>query len=167
MNIFQTFVYHRSLNFMAYFALVSLWQWSTVHAQTVNQSDSVKVNEIQDSLILREISLDEAYELYMTKTGLFVDSRSLFFYKRAHIRDAISICYRCTDTSSAMKAMPKNRLLVVYCGGPRCDQAQMLIRILLEQNFKNIYLFSGGMDAWREAGYPIDEIDITKKTHDP
>ncbi len=127
--------------------------------------DTVKQNS--DTLILREISLEEAYELYQSKAGYFIDSRSRFFYTRAHIRDAISICYRCTDTSTVMRQMPRDQLLIIYCSGPRCDQAQMLITKLLENSFRKIYLFSGGMDAWRAAGYPIDEIAITKKTYEP
>ncbi len=119
---------------------------------------------ISDSLILRTITLEEAYDLHQSQTGIFVDSRSHFFYKRAHIRGSVSICYRCTDTSRVMKELPRDQLLIVYCSGPRCEQAQMLITKLLQNNFLRIYLFSGGMDAWRAAGYPIDEIDITKKT---
>lgn len=118
------------------------------------------VQTLADSVTLRVITLEEAYALYQSNKGIFVDSRSLFFYNRAHIRGAISICYRCTDTSTVMREMPRDQLLIVYCSGPRCDQAQMLIQKLRMNQFRNIYWFKGGMDEWREAGYPIDEIEI-------
>jgi rhodanese-related sulfurtransferase len=105
----------------------------------------------------KELSLDEAYTLFKTNSALFVDARAEFFYKASHIHDAISIFFRTAEDNPRLKEMAKDKTLVTYCGGNRCDQAHQLLEKLEDAGFTNVFIFSGGMDEWRAAGYPIDE----------
>ncbi len=113
--------------------------------------------------IVQEISLEEAHKLFEEKSALFVDARQPFFYERAHITNAISIHFRKADTLHVVKTLDKNFPLVLYCGGPECDQAERLARTLMIKGFRTLYVFTGGMDAWRAAKYPITETEFKHK----
>lgn len=112
----------------------------------------------QDPEKAKRLSLDEAYTLFKTKAALFVDARQEVLYKMAHIKDAEWIYHQTAKENPKLKDYPRERLMVVYCGGPKCEQAEHLMGQLEELGFTNVFLFSGGMDAWRAAGYPIDEL---------
>ena len=113
--------------------------------------------ETQDPKKSKQLSLDEAYTLFKTKAGLFVDARQEVLYKMAHIKDADWIYHDGAKDNPKLKDISKDRLLVIYCGGPKCEQAEHLIDQLEDLGFTNVFLFPGGMDEWRAAGYPIDE----------
>jgi rhodanese-related sulfurtransferase len=114
-----------------------------------------------DKVSKKELSLDEAYTLFKTKGGLFIDARSDFFYKAAHISGAISIFFRTAQDNPLLKEIPKDKALIAYCGGIHCNQALQLLDKLENAGFTNVYVFNGGMEDWRAAGYPIDEQKIT------
>ncbi len=114
------------------------------------------------SLAYQRVSLDEAYTLFKTKAALFVDARQEAIFKLAHIRGAVSCYYQRAAQLPIVNEWPKDKLLVLYCGGVKCDQADQLAETLVGMGFTNIHIFPGGMDAWRPAGYPIDE---TKAHH--
>jgi rhodanese-related sulfurtransferase len=111
----------------------------------------------QDPKKSKQLSLDEAYTLFKTKAALFVDARQEVLYKMAHIKDAEWIYHQTAKENSKLKDYKKDQLLIIYCGGPKCEQAEHLIDQLEEMGFTNVFLFAGGMDEWRAAGYPIDE----------
>jgi len=37
-----------------------------------------------------------------------------------------------------------------------CDEAPQLARRLQELGFEQVEIFAGGMEAWEEAGYPVE-----------
>lgn len=119
---------------------------------------------IQDSAAAyQRISLDEAYTLFKTKAALFVDARQEAIFKLAHIRGAVTCYYQKVAHLPIVEGWAKDKLLVLYCGGPKCDQADRLAESLVGMGFTNVQVFVGGMDEWRPAGYPIDE---TKPHHE-
>lgn len=112
---------------------------------------------LQDASKLQRLSLDEAYTLFKTKAGLFVDARQEAIFKLAHIQGAVSCYYSRAKELPIVKEWEKNKTLITYCGGPRCDQADRLAMQLIEMGFTNVFVFTGGMEEWRTAGYPIEE----------
>lgn len=113
---------------------------------------------VQDTtLAYQRVSLDEAYTLFKTKAALFVDARQEAIFKLAHIRGAVSCYYQKAEELSIVREWRKDKLLIIYCGGLKCDQADILAETLVGMGFTNVNVFPGGMDAWRPAGYPLDE----------
>lgn len=55
-----------------------------------------------------------------------------------------------------------NRLIVTYCGGPECDLSQKLANHLAEHGYTNVIRFTGGIEAWTEAGFELKTNDDAK-----
>lgn len=49
----------------------------------------------------------------------------------------------------------KNATVVTYCGFVACRRSHHAAKILVENGFKNVYRYPGGITGWSEAGYPL------------
>jgi rhodanese-related sulfurtransferase len=49
----------------------------------------------------------------------------------------------------------KEQNLVVYCGFVACRRSHLGAKALMENGYKNVYRYPGGIAAWAEAGYPV------------
>lgn len=45
---------------------------------------------------------------------------------------------------------------VVYCSGPECDESLLLARLLRQTGISRVSVFTGGVEEWRAAGYPME-----------
>jgi rhodanese-related sulfurtransferase len=52
-------------------------------------------------------------------------------------------------------AVPRDRLLIVFCSGEECDQSLHLGRNLQAFGYTNVAIFFGGSREWEEFGEPI------------
>lgn len=50
----------------------------------------------------------------------------------------------------------KDENIVVYCAEKSCNAALMAIRRLEKEGFSNVFHYEGGMEAWANAGHPVD-----------
>lgn len=105
----------------------------------------------------KTVSLAEAYALNQAGDAGFIDARPREFYNREHIRSAISVPYTISAGGDELASLDKQKIWVVYCKGPRCNQASILVQKLDRAGFPNIYLFPGGMEEWRLAQYPMEK----------
>jgi rhodanese-related sulfurtransferase len=55
-----------------------------------------------------------------------------------------------------------NRLIVTYCGGPECPMSLMLANNLTEHGYTNVIRFTGGIEAWTNAGLELTAKDDAK-----
>jgi rhodanese-related sulfurtransferase len=49
----------------------------------------------------------------------------------------------------------KDTILVVYCGFLACRRSHIGAMVLVENGYKNVYRYPGGIAAWQEKGYPL------------
>lgn len=49
----------------------------------------------------------------------------------------------------------KEKEIVVYCGFVACRRSSIGAKILVDEGYKNVSKYPGGITAWIEAGYPI------------
>ena len=47
---------------------------------------------------------------------------------------------------------------MVYCGFVKCTRSHNGAAWAVKLGYKNVYRYSGGIFAWRGAGYPIEEV---------
>ncbi len=52
----------------------------------------------------------------------------------------------------------KDRPIVVYCGFVKCTRSHNGATWAVKLGYKNVYRYSGGIFAWKGAGYPIEEV---------
>jgi len=51
----------------------------------------------------------------------------------------------------------KNRTLVIYCGFVKCGRSHNGALWAKKLGYQNVYRFSGGIFAWKGAGYPVEK----------
>jgi rhodanese-related sulfurtransferase len=89
-------------------------------------------------------------------------------YKKNHIPGAVQFELPIAEMKSiepAKKAelekllgADKNRLLVFYCGFTKCTRSHNGAMWAVKLGYKNVYRHPGGINAWKEAEYPVSSV---------
>lgn len=61
------------------------------------------------------------------------------------------------DNLLKVAGFDKEKTIVVYCGFVACRRSSIGAQILVQNGFKNVYKYPGGITAWAEAGYPLSK----------
>jgi rhodanese-related sulfurtransferase len=102
------------------------------------------------------INLSEAMTAYNSGQAIFLDARTMEDYKAGHIKGAIQLYMEEFEVEYAevKDQLPKDALIITYCGGDECELSLFLTRNLKEQGFANLKVFFGGWKEWVDAGLP-------------
>ena len=97
------------------------------------------------------VSVDEAYS--MVQDGAFVlDVREVSEWNEFHAPGTTLIPL--DELASRLDELPRDRQIVVVCrSGNRSQQGR---DILLAAGFTQVTSMTGGLNAWRLSGYPIE-----------
>ncbi len=89
---------------------------------------------------------------------IILDARPLPEYATGYIPGAMSSPYHEAGEqfSEIQLFLFPEQPVITYCSGLACDDALLLGIFLRDQGYTNVYMFSGGMEAWRAAGYPVE-----------
>jgi len=130
-------------------------------------SDSLKANKqrIQDSIsnakkeqdIIKpvDIRIDFAKALF-DKGYKFIDARDEADFNAGSIKGAMNIPFHQLDANkSKLEGLPKDKVYVAFCSSA-CDVSIDLAYAMAHMGFTRVYIFHGGWDAWKEAGYPVN-----------
>ncbi len=85
---------------------------------------------------------------------ILVDVLSPESYGKEHIPGAINIPLRDIEKKSK-KLLKKGREIVVYCDSFQCTMSSQAAEILTRLGYKYVYVFEGGLQAWKDAGFPL------------
>jgi rhodanese-related sulfurtransferase len=104
------------------------------------------------------VSLPQAHALFEQKEALFVDARPEEEYVELHIPGAINLPPDRLEKLSAppLEGVPKERLIIIYCGQANCDAALRVAEKLQSLGFTQVRAYLEGFNAWDQAGYPAD-----------
>lgn len=98
-----------------------------------------------------EISASQAYQKYQQGT-FFLDVRSQAEWDKGHLTKSILIPL--DQLSSRLAEIPKDQDVVVICrSGVRAKQGTSTLR---EAGYGRAVSMTGGLLAWRSAGYPFE-----------
>ena len=129
--------------------------------------DSIKVakQKVQDSIKTAEenkpkdfakpldIRLDFAKALF-DKKYKFIDARDVEDYNAGHIQGAMNVVYHHIEQyKQTLEGLPKDQVYVAYCSSA-CDVSIDLAYYMAKMGFTKVYIFHGGWDEWKAAGYP-------------
>jgi len=56
----------------------------------------------------------------------------------------------------ALESLNPDEEIVVYCSNPACRASQKMYKDLVERGFERVQRFEGGLQAWEDAGYPLE-----------
>ncbi|MCI0448853.1 MAG: rhodanese-like domain-containing protein [Chlorobi bacterium] len=121
----------------------------------LNGKDSVKNAELKDYVKPVDIKLDFAKALF-DKKYRFIDARDASDYNAGHIQGAMNIPFHDFDKyKDVLEGLPKDQVYVTYCSAA-CDVSIDMAYAMAKMGFKKVYIFHGGWDEWKEAGYPAN-----------
>ncbi|MER3447567.1 MAG: sulfurtransferase [Candidatus Dadabacteria bacterium] len=63
------------------------------------------------------------------------------------------------ENLSNLTDLPHDREIITYCNCPNEASAALAARTLINQGFRKVRPLKGGLDAWREARYPIEDLE--------
>jgi len=127
--------------------------------KTVNQKneDSLKnaQNQVTDFAKPIDIKIDFAKALF-DKKYRFIDARDIADYGAGHIQGALNIPFHEIDKyKDRLNDLPKEQVYVTYCSSA-CDVSIDMAYYMAKLGFKKVYIFHGGWDEWKAAGYPAN-----------
>jgi rhodanese-related sulfurtransferase len=103
------------------------------------------------------ISLDEAKNLYQSRSAVFLDARPLEEYTQGHIQGAISIPWHDAEqrVMDVTADLASDAVIITYCDGDTCDLSTDLALFLENLGFSNVRVLVNGWTQWRNAGLPV------------
>jgi rhodanese-related sulfurtransferase len=119
-------------------------------------ADSVKSNPNTQNFVKPiDIKLDFAKALF-DKKYRFIDARDISDYNAGHIQGAMNIAYHQIEKyQSVLDGLPRDQVYVCYCSSA-CDVSIDLAYAMAHMGFTKTYIFHGGWDEWKTAGYPAN-----------
>jgi len=107
------------------------------------------------------INLEQTYNLFSKDSVVFIDARDKWDFAEGHIPGALNIPYYNFDKNDEnLKTLPKDRTVVLYCGGNDCDASLSLAKELQKLKYLVLYVFSGGWGEWEKAGFAIEKSKL-------
>lgn len=103
------------------------------------------------------ITVDQAQRLY-NEGAVFVDARKKELYVEGHVPQAFRAdmaSFRGREPA-IVSMVPKEMVLVVYCGGGNCDESEHVAQLLDASGFKTIYIMHDGFPGWKAAGLEVE-----------
>ena len=145
-------------------------------AEVEKEADAVKlVREVQrgDYDVITPVELKEWID--SGKSMVIVDTMPFeASYQKQHVPSAVQFLFPIPDMDSwdtaetdgktaddyaALLGPDKDTPIVVYCGFVKCTRSHNGALWARKLGYKNVYRFSGGIYAWRGAGYPIEKAE--------
>ena len=107
---------------------------------------------------ISQIAIEKALELFQKDKAIFIDARNVGHYQKAHIPGAISMPISNLDERLAkhLELFSVNKYVVIYCESESCDLSELLARKLVSMGIDNVFIFRGGLDAWKNARLPTE-----------
>src|SRR5438309_5749522 len=86
----------------------------------------------------------------------FVDVRSLKEWKESDSRLPGAIRIASDEIEQHLQDVPQGRTIIAYCDSPNEESCTKVALELMRRGFMNVHPLIGGLDAWRQAGGPIE-----------
>lgn len=105
----------------------------------------------------RIIELEEFRRILDSREGVILDARREAVYPLGHVPHAINLPrYKVATNIREIEGLlrSKKHLLVIYCCGTGCQDADMEAHELIKLGYSNVAVFRGGMNQWREHNLP-------------
>lgn len=104
------------------------------------------------------LGLMQVKELFNSGEAIIIDARDREAFQKGHIRGAISIPLGEAEglIPNLSRKTPKEKMLVVYCGGYDCHDSRLLGEKLLAAGFTQVFVYEGGYPEWQDGGNPVE-----------
>jgi rhodanese-related sulfurtransferase len=105
------------------------------------------------------IDPSEIYEKYQKRELLIVDARPSIFYEQDHIRKALNLPLSTFDFMYDLRLAKtdKSKEIIVYGRTISEHYDEKVAEKLVIRGFKNVKIMKGGLSAWKEKNYPVEQ----------
>ena len=76
-----------------------------------------------------------------------------FAFKPSHIPGSLFFA----SPKDAVSRLDKKMETIIYCSGPGCITGPFACQYFMQKGFEKVVLFSGGLEVWTDAGFPIEK----------
>jgi len=127
---------------------------SSLNTQVDSFNAQVHSLDTRVNIFYGDVTVDQSKELIETiETLVILDVRTVSEFKSEKIEGSINIPVQ--ELQNRLGELEKGDEILVYCkSGKRSSQA---MGILTENGFSAVYNMIGGIEAWKQAGYPSGE----------
>jgi len=87
---------------------------------------------------------------------VLVDALSPMSFAAAHLPGALNLTPGWVDDRARRRIPDVDTEIVVYCQSSDCDSSVTVANRLLDLGYRNVLHYAGGIDAWKEAGLPLE-----------
>jgi len=105
--------------------------------------------------VFENISAMEAYNLIqnhmMNPTFVIIDVRTADEYNAEHLDGAINIDFYASDFADRLDKLDKSKVYLLYCRS--ANRSHQALEIMEDLGFTEAYNMTGGINAWKDAGY--------------
>ena len=105
-----------------------------------------------DDSVVREISIDNAYEVLMQGRSLLVDARSESDFEQGHIKGAVNLYEKEFDEwiDDFLSRTDPETKIITYCDGIHCSLGRELAEKFFSVGYNNVYYLADGLTRWKE-----------------
>ena len=140
----------RTTHFALLAALVSLLMLAACGGQ---EAAAPVVEEIDLTTLADSVDVDTVHAIKDNAGVFLIDVREPDEYAAGHIPGMTLIPMG--EVASRLTELPRDKEIIVTCRtGNRSSQIADLLR---EQGFTNVHNMTGGIVAWEEAGYAVEQ----------
>jgi len=94
----------------------------------------------------------EAIQIVNQRNGIFLDIREPAEFKKEHIAESMSLPLSTLEANVAKLKDPEQPIILVCASGQRARTAAKQLR---SNGFSNIYVLTGGLNAWKDGKLPL------------
>ena len=111
-----------------------------------------KTENLIESYEAKTIAADELLYYITNGEAIIFDARDNEYYKEGHIPFAISLPIREFDIvfETVKGVLNQTKTIIVYCSGVDCTDSTDLAEKLYKLQYKNIFVYKGGIIEWRD-----------------
>lgn len=130
-------------------------------SQSEPESDYKKPVRMHGRGKVSSISLEDFFVLHESGKAMVFDARPAIFHQFGRIPGAINLPPKNCDSAIFKRedeikaAIAAGKTIVVYCSGFLCPDARTVAMHISGFGYP-ASVFSGGWDAWKEAGMPVE-----------
>jgi rhodanese-related sulfurtransferase len=115
-----------------------------------------------------EVPPADAYEAQQSDdVHLMIDVREPHEFEDAHVRDSVNVPRGVLElradpeapTTDPTLSGDKSKRIVLYCTKSPGARSLLAAQTLQEMGYENVEVLGGGLDAWTEAGLPVDRSE--------
>jgi len=156
---------------LAVVGLLTMGSYANTTGSTLNKP-SEKVHSLITKYKLSSVDFNYVKRVIAKGTrssakAILIDARPEAKYKKSTIPSSINI----PDTKfdeyvSLLKDTPKDKELIIYCGGYKCAKSPKVAGMLIKKGFTNVKVYPAGEPEWIKKNYKEVDTIVLKSAYE-